>query len=316
MELEKKDNRSEIINSIENYINDDVEKLLEGKPLNMGALKPSVFDEFGVYQNVLEEINEKERYRIKKNNTYSLIRWISACVITLIFLNIGYYYYQDSKDIEMVYQEVQTTRGEKLLVLLPDGSRVWLNADSKLTYPEQFAKKNRNVTLEGEAYFEVKKNTASLFSVFTGDVRINVTGTSFNVSAYTSDQEVKTTLDEGAISIGYSNSKIPMLAVEPGQTAVFKKDNKTISIEDNEHYRNDSYWKENKLVFRNSSLGDVLKVLSRHFDVEFKIKDSKITHFTYNFISKGNDLNNILETMESITPIKFKKVGEYNYTVQ
>ena len=84
-------------------------------------------------------------------------------------------------------------RGEKLLVLLPDGSRVWLNADSKLTYPEQFAKYNRDVTLEGEAYFEIAKNKKSPFQVFAENVKIQVTGTCFNVKAYPSDKVIQVT---------------------------------------------------------------------------------------------------------------------------
>ena len=81
-----------------------------------------------------------------------------ARAIVLLVISVGYNYYQSHCEANLVYREVCAVRGDKLLVLLPDGSRVWLNADSKLTYPEQFAKYNRNVMLEGEAYFEIAEN--------------------------------------------------------------------------------------------------------------------------------------------------------------
>ena len=115
------------------------------------------------------------------------------------------------------------------LYYFPDGSRVWLNADSKLTYPEQFAKYNRNVTLEGEAYFEIAENKKSP-SVLAENVKIQVTGTCFNVKAYASDKVIKTTLDEGSINIGHVQSRIPMQQMLPGQTAVYEKRSNVIKI--------------------------------------------------------------------------------------
>lgn len=120
-----------------------------------------------------------------------------ACAIALVLLNVGYLAYQNIDLSKPVYKEVCSLKGERLVVLLEDGTRVWLNADSKLVYPEQFAKDKREVSLVGEAYFEVKKDISKPFMVQADEMNIRVTGTSFNVSGYPTDSVVMTTLDEG-----------------------------------------------------------------------------------------------------------------------
>ena len=182
---------------------------------------------------------------------------------------------------------------------------MWLNADSKLTYPEQFAKYNRDVTLEGEAYFEIAKNKKSPFQVFAENVKIQVTGTCFNVKAYPSDKVIKTTLDEGSINIGHIRSRRPMQQIFPGQTAVYDKRSNVIKIKTDRYHDDTSSWKGNQLT-----------TLQRHFDIEIAVKNEKIASFTYNFVCKGNDLNYVLEVMQSITPVSFKKISEYTYTVE
>lgn len=296
----------EIINYISEHIDNDIECLLEDKPLNMGERKVPEFDEYKVYQNILNEVNKR-----KKRKIWPTVRW--ACAIALLLFNISYFTYQYVKDYKPVYQEVYASKGEKLVILLADGSRVWLNADSKLVYPDKFGGDERKVSLVGEAYFEIKKNSKMPFIVSADEMRIKVTGTKFNVCAYPSDKDITATLDEGKISIGSCQSNSPLFEMLPGQTAVYEKESNKCVIRTNEYYKEDSNWKENRLAFRNTSLQDVLKVLSRQFNVTFSVSDTQIKSFTYTFISKNNDLGNILETIESITPVRFKKNSDGVY---
>ena len=170
--------------------------------------------------------------------------------------------------------------------------------------------------LEGEAYFEIAENKKSPFQVLAENVKIQVTGTCFNVKAYASDKVVKTTLDEGSINIGHVQSRRPMQQMLPGQTAVYEKRSNVIKIKTDRYHDDASSWKSNRLIFRNASLKEVLTTLSRHFDIEITVKNEKIASFTYNFVCKGNDLNYVLEVMQSITPVSFKKISEYAYTVE
>ena len=227
-------------------------------------------------------------------------------------------YHQDSLQQETPeeWHILRIPRGGEYTLVLEDGSRVWLNSASELRYPVRFTGKNRQVTLEGEAYFEIAENKKSPFQVLADNVKIQVTGTCFNVKAYASDKVIKTTLDEGSINIGHVQSRRPMQQMLPGQTAVYEKRSNVIKIKTDRYHDDASSWKSNRLIFRNASLKEVLTTLSRHFDIEITVKNEKIASFTYDFVCKGNDLNYVLEVMQSITPVSFKKISEYTYTVE
>ena len=227
-------------------------------------------------------------------------------------------YHQDSLQQETPeeWHILRIPRGGEYTLVLEDGSRVWLNSASELRYPVRFTGKNRQVTLEGEAYFEIAENKKSPFQVLAENVKIQVTGTCFNVKAYASDKVIKTTLDEGSINIGHVQSRRPMQQMLPGQTAVYEKRSNVIKIKTDRYHDDASSWKSNRLIFRNASLKEVLTTLSRHFDIEITVKNEKIASFTYDFVCKGNDLNYVLEVMQSITPVSFKKISEYTYTVE
>ena len=248
-------------------------------------------------------------------NVWTVCKW--ACAIALVLLNVGYLAYQNIDLSKPVYKEVCSLKGERLVVLLEDGTRVWLNADSKLVYPEQFAKDKREVSLVGEAYFEVKKDISKPFMVQADEMNIRVTGTSFNVSGYPTDSVVTTTLDEGGIVISYPYAeKSGTYQMAPGQTAIYEKGSRLCKVMKNEYYKDASVWKENKLIFRNAPLEEVLTTLSRQFDVSFDIRSEKIAAFTYNFTCKLNNLSGIFEMMSAITPIKFNEISENVYAVK
>ena len=134
-----------------------------------------ISNKLGVYESLAQRIGRSER-----RNVWTVCKW--ACAIALVLLNVGYLAYQNIDLSKPVYKEVCSLKGKRLVVLLEDGTRVWLNADSKLVYPEQFAKDKREVSLVGEAYFEVKKDISKPFMVQADEMNIRVTGTSFDVS--------------------------------------------------------------------------------------------------------------------------------------
>lgn len=301
---------SEILNYISNHIDKDIARLMNAESLPMGGREVPDFDKFGVYENLSEGIRRSERRSIG-----TICKW--ACAIALVLLNVGYLAYQSFDFSKPEYKEICALRGERLVVLLEDGTRVWLNADSKLVYPEKFARNKREVTLVGEAYFEVKKDASKPFMVQADEMNIRVTGTQFNVSVYPTDSVVTTTLNEGGIVISYPYAeKMGSYQMEPGQTAVYEKGSKVCKVMRNEYYQEASDWKDNKLVFRNAPLNEVLTTLSRQFDVTFDVRDKQINTFTYNFTCKLNNLSGILEMMTAITPIKINEISENVYAVK
>ncbi|RYY30507.1 MAG: FecR family protein [Sphingobacteriaceae bacterium] len=158
---------------------------------------------------------------------------------------------------------ITTPRGGQYQVILPDGSKVWLNAASSLSFPTQFTGKLRQVSVSGEAYFEVAKNAAVPFQVKTERAQIEVLGTHFNVMAYADEQDMKTTLLEGVIKI---NSKNSTNLLKPGQQAlVTTTGQQTI---DNEVDLDDAVaWKNGMFQFKDAGIQEIMRQVSRWYDV-------------------------------------------------
>ena len=164
---------------------------------------------------------------------------------------------------------------------------------------------------------EVKKDAEKPFMVQADEMNIRVTGTRFNVSVYPTDSAVTTTLDEGGIVISYPYAeKMGSYHMTPGQTAVYEKGRNICKVMNNAYYKEASDWKDNKLIFRNAPLGEVLTTLSRQFDISFDVRSEEISKFTYNFTCKLNNLSGIFEMMSAITPIKFNEISENVYAVK
>jgi transmembrane sensor len=185
--------------------------------------------------------------------------------------------------------------GKTSEIILPDGTKVYVNAGSRLVYPEFFVDKRREVFLVGEAFFEVKENKTQSFIVQTSDVRIEVLGTQFNVSAYPTDNIIETVLTEGKVKLEQNNSGLfdSAIELEPGQLASFnKRSNETIIKE----VRTENYtlWKDGLYKFESSDLSRVIKKLERFYNLRFTYSDPMLGTIK---ISGKLDLN---ETREEI----------------
>lgn len=213
------------------------------------------------------------------------------------------------------YREILVAKGEQLQVLMPDGSRIWLNADSRLVYPDNFNEKERTVKLEGEAYFEVAKEPDKPFRVELETLDIVVTGTSFNVTAYPEDSLIQTCLAEGAIRL--CNRIIPDkedLSMHPGEVASFSKNSGQCRVDTTDDAVSYSAWKGDRLIFKKTPLREVLKVLERKFDRIFEVEDPALYRYTYTITFNHVSLREILEDMQRITPVRFRSYEE-NYIV-
>ena len=207
---------------------------------------------------------------------------------------------------ELIYNELITPRGGSYKLDLADGSKVWLNAGSSLRFPVSFSDSTRKVFLEGEAYFEVTHN-GKPFIVSSDNMDIRVLGTSFNVSAYRDDKEVKTTLVEGKVSINSrSENQIESIILLPNKQATINKSDSTIRIAEVNTLQYTS-WMKGKLEFNNETLEIVMKRLSRWYDFEYQFNSQEAgnLHFTARF---NNDvkISTILEMLEMTTKVKFE----------
>lgn len=199
----------------------------------------------------------------------------------------------------IVYNTISTPRGGQYQVILPDGTKVWLNAASSLKFPTVFAGNQRNVELTGEAYFEVKKNTASPFVVKVNSMQVRVLGTHFNIMAYNDEPAIKTTLLQGAVKLnvdGQSN------LLKPGQQGVVKEGAIRVIDADTDQA---IAWKNGFFEFKRASIQDIMKQLSRWYDTEVvyegKIPDDEFV----GKIERNVKLSQVLHILE-LNNVHFK----------
>lgn len=207
--------------------------------------------------------------------------------------------------------------GKTSEILLPDGTHVFLNAGSRLIYPDFFADRNREVFLVGEAYFEVMHNEKQPFVVQTTDIRVRVLGTQFNVSAYPSDNIIETVLTSGKVTLEQNNTGMFSETTElaPGQLAAFSKTEQTIRLKevDIENY---TLWKEGLLKFESTDLSRVVKKLERYYNIRFKYNDPFLGGIK---ISGKLDLSDsrefVLKNVADAATVEISKIGEGYYEI-
>ncbi len=208
----------------------------------------------------------------------------------------------------VVHNELITPRGGGYTLQLADGTMVTLNAGSSLKYPVSFTDSIRQVFLVGEAYFDVRHD-GKPFIVSCDDIDVRVLGTSFNISTYPDDPDVKTTLVEGKVSINTSESLDPSSegkVLIPNDQAIFNKDNALIEVMQVSTSQYTS-WIQGKFEFKNSDLDQVMKRLARWYDFEYRFESdaAKDYHFTAR-INNDQNISSILEMLEMTTDVRFE----------
>jgi hypothetical protein len=179
----------------------------------------------------------------------------------------GQLIYKGTQD-ELVYNSITTAKGRIWSIVLPDGTRVWLNSASSIRYPLAFTGKNRTVEMTGEAYFEVVRNASQPFKVKVGDQYIEDMGTAFNVNAYTDENAVRTTLLEGAVRI---RTKTANNTLRPGEQAIIKTGSQVIRVQPG-NTEEAIAWKQGFFNFQHADITSVMRQLSRWYDVNVEYK--------------------------------------------
>lgn len=239
--------------------------------------------------------------RTKSPFPYPLIGKIAASIILVLALGYGVSKFIElptaSNTIEITSYATQPS--EKKIIALPDGTKVWLNANSTLQYTSNYSK-NRAVTLKGEGYFEVISNKKNPFIVKSGDTYTKVLGTRFNLKAYDSEAIVRMTVVEGEVEFGANNQSNP-LTVGVNQQAVFNKTRSSINKADLASPANIA-WKENKLAFNSVTLQEVIGILNRHYQTNIAINDTSLDSLDFSTTSTM-DFNDktLKETLEIIS---------------
>lgn len=194
--------------------------------------------------------------------------------------------------------------GQKSTLRLPDGTTVRLNAGSRITYPERFAENVREVSLEGEAFFEVTENAVKPFIVSVNGLDVRVLGTSFNVKAFAEDDDVQVVLATGKVQVSHQESNTET-NLEPGQEAVFEKDKQEIRKQ-TANLEAALAWKNNQIIFDNATAYQVFDVLERWYGVQ--INYERLPRNAWNFTGRFEDenLENVLTSISYVKKFSFR----------
>lgn len=236
--------------------------------------------------------------------------WYAAAASILLFITAGLTFFTISSvwEVGSVTEAVTTEEGQAE-VLLPDGTRVWLNNQSTLSYPEEFEGNTRNVQLEGRAFFDVSSNPSQPFLVQTSELVIRVLGTSFDISAYKNDRDMTVTVASGSVSVSgpaenYASEELSLNTLQPGEQLMYDRQNRqyvrqTMALGDIRALR------EGRLVFQNLSLMNIVQALERRYDITVNFENASDKEQRLTFKPNSNDLDEVLQVLSLVSGLEY-----------
>ena len=243
---------------------------------------------------------EESRTAARRFALYSNLLKVAAVLITGLVISTFFFYTRQVKQPEIATIEtVKTPYGARTSFKLPDGSEVWLNSGSVITFPHQYGSV-RNVELTGEAYFHVVKD-GKPFIVKTGLANIEVMGTTFDVRAY-KGEDFSATLVEGSVNVSSLTNETSTLI--PGQQAIITSDNNLrLNMVNTELITS---WREGKLIFVNEPFANVTRELERWYNVKIELKGERLKKLGYTGTIELETFSEVLELINATAPIKYE----------
>jgi transmembrane sensor len=255
--------------------------------------------------------------------------WIAAAVaIGLIgfFVFRGVITPETDPQESIASNEITTRMGSRSKVQLPDGSVVWLNAGSKLIYDKNFGRQVREVTLQGEAFFDVVKQTSKPFIIHASNINIKVLGTSFNVKAYPDDAKVETSLIRGSIEITIKNRPDNKIILSPNEKLIVKNETAekllskqgpaqpAIAFEKLHYNTNDSTlaeteWVADRLTVREETFEELVVKMERWYDVNIELKNERLNNRILSVTFEDETVDQALEALKELFQFRYEKTG-------
>lgn len=276
--------------------------------------------EFEQAQHIREQLSDagnspveekaKSWSRVAVGISWSELHWIPvalkyAAIVAVAFLSGILLRTHSPLDKSIHYSEIRVPYGQMSQLTLSDGTEVWLNSGTTLSYPDRFGDKSRAVTITGEAFFKVARMPDKPFTINSTDLSIQVLGTSFNFSAYPEDSYSSVTLVEGKVAIEDSKG-VAIAQLRPGQMATKEKSSDKLNIKE---VKTTSYsaWTEGKIFFDDERLDQIAFKLERWFNVEISFDDPKLKSKRFTgTILKNKPVDQIMQALELLAPINFQ----------
>lgn len=256
-------------------------------------------------KRLYKKLNQEKN---KQNKTIRINQWMkyAATIAVLLFVGggAGYWLYQNETDMLVAVAD----EGIVKEVTLPDGTKVWLNNAATLTYPREFSKDERNVHLEGEAYFEVTKNRHQPFIVESDAMRIRVLGTTFNFKCDKRCRVAEASLIEGEIEVK-GNKEEGQIILTPGQRAELNRSTGRLTVKQVDT-KMDVVWHDDLIPFEKADIFIITKALERFYNVKIILAPDIRSSKTYSgVLKKKSNIESVLKSLQNSIPINYKIVG-------
>lgn len=331
-------------------LNTFLEQFPESKKLHQvtAALKGDVKQTDVIKQKDISTKLEELWYKIKgsdespgtfnsKNKVRYLFYWRWAAAAVLVFGVAGALLYMWNTNrideaAKLVVHEVRVPYGKTQKLIMPDGTKVMLNAGSSLTYPETFSKNTREVSLNGEAFFEVTHNAKRPFLVHTNKLTIKVLGTVFNVKAYNNDKNIETTLLKGKVQVELTNNPEKSIVLLPNEKLLVANNQSQTNSRNTGNLKEakieyqvitlpavsadeikETAWLDSRILFTNESFEDVAKQIERKYDVQIVFESQLLKAEQISGLLDKESLLDALRIIEITTPFNYRMDGKTVY---
>lgn len=245
------------------------------------VFKLKKYDSAAAWQKVAAQTVPVRRMNSRKEIVAKIYRY-AAVILVAVLLGVGGYYIANQNPVNEIYTEILPPESLELQEhILPDGSVVTLNSNSKISFPKRFKGSVREVTITGEVFFDVKSNPEKPFVINAGEAQVKVLGTSFNVSAYPEQEKVEVIVETGKVQVtrktNTSTKETDSLLLTPGEKGTFSEKNNKLEKNVNAD-RNYLAWKTHNLVFEKTPLHQVISHLKKVYRIDIQITDKELNN--------------------------------------
>lgn len=265
------------------------------------------FNSFEAFKKIDPQLNQASGFR-----WLSILQRIAAVLIIPLLAYAAYVTISNASlkhlsETKPLMQKILSRQGTITQLTLADGTQVWLNSGSTLQFPLNFTGQKREVRLNGEAFFEVTKNKKHPFIINANELNVEVLGTSFNVVSYKDESVIEVVLVTGEVKLSSDaeNKAKQFGLMHPGQRVIYTKKTQE-SIFEEVDVNKYIAWRKGMLIFKDDSMDEVIKRLSRWFNVEITVKDSELSGYKYKATFSNETLTQVLNLLKISAPIEYR----------
>lgn len=250
---------------------------------------------------------EKKVVPLHSRSVWKLWPQVAAACIIIVLSLINYNLINKQKHMSTQNFMVSAEKGQRAFITLPDSTKVWLNSDTKISYPADYGMKERNVTLLGEAYFEVAQNPAKRFIVEAKGMQVEALGTAFNINAYRDDNKMIASLFSGSVRVSYEDH---VAILKPHESIKVDLLTRNISQYKDDNMNDIALWRENEITFDGESLEEITRTMSRLYNTTIHIEDESLKKECYIGTIRNNSLENFIDIINLTTPVVYEYKGD------